>query len=63
MAAPLRLRASGAAVADEAKVQLESTGPMAYSLTALQPKLGVYRDSFMALRRTARLTPASGRLY
>jgi len=68
----LRLRSAPAA-SGELKQQLEATGPLAYSLTALQskrvlfqeardwaalqPKLGVYRDSFAAFAQDGKISP------
>lgn len=70
----LRLRANANPVTDEVKAQLESTGPMAYSLTALQakrvvyqesrdwtavqPKLSVYRDTFKAFAQDGNINPS-----
>ncbi|MBY0506409.1 MAG: hypothetical protein K2X03_20990 [Bryobacteraceae bacterium] len=70
----LRLRANPGVPTDEAKAQLESTGPMAYSLTALQakrvvhqesrdwmavqPKLSVYRETFTAFAQDGKINPS-----
>jgi len=69
----VRLRLRSGAVTDEVKRQLESTGPLAYSVSALQskrvafqevrdwavlqPKLAVYRDSFTAFAQDAKISP------
>ena len=69
----LRLKALPTAITDDAKRQLESIGPAAYSLTALQsrrvihqeakawtalqPKLTIYRESVTAFAADGKLSP------
>ena len=68
----LRIRGSGGPVAEDLKQQLEATGPLAYSLTALgakrvvyqearewgtaQPKFKVYKDTFAAFAGDGAIT-------
>jgi hypothetical protein len=69
----LRIRSAGGPVTEELKQQLESMGPLAYSLKALaskrvvfqesrdwgamQPKIAAYRDSFSAFAQDGKIVP------
>lgn len=68
----LRLRSGNGPVGDEVKQQVESTGPLAYGLSALQakrvvyqeaqawaalqPKISVYRDTFAAFAQDGKMS-------